>query len=153
MKHSDSCASQDWRIQRKFGTNWKPCMERRMIWEYTSLKMSWCLSNLPISRPWMNFSQSSSTLFYCWSNVKWRRRMINSSSPYSPNLELIIWCLSLHSMWGSSQPRGWKMPSLNAFIESLTSEHDKLVQMGIIRSSGDQALHVSWPKYLKGKGK
>ena len=22
---------------------------------------------------------------------------------------------------------GWKMPSLNAFIESLTSEHDKLV--------------------------
>ena len=25
---------------------------------------------------------------------------------------------------------GWKMPTLNAFIESLTSEHDKLVQMG-----------------------
>ena len=25
---------------------------------------------------------------------------------------------------------GWKMPSLNAFIESLTSENDKLVQMG-----------------------
>ena len=48
---------------------------------------------------------------------------------------------------------GWKMPSLNAFIESLTSEHDKLVQMGIIRSSCDQALHVSRPKDLKGKGK
>ena len=48
---------------------------------------------------------------------------------------------------------GWKMPSLNAFIESLTSEHDKLVQMGIIRSSCDQALHVSGPKDLKGKGK
>ena len=27
---------------------------------------------------------------------------------------------------------GWKMPSLNAFIESLTNEHDKLVHMGII---------------------
>ena len=40
-----------------------------------------------------------------------------------------------------------------AFIESLTSEHDKLVQMGIIRSSHDQSLHVSGPKYLKGKGK
>ena len=26
----------------------------------------------------------------------------------------------------------WKMPALNAFIESLTNEHDKLVQMGII---------------------
>ena len=48
---------------------------------------------------------------------------------------------------------GWKMPSLNPFIESLTSEHDKLVQMGIIRSSRDQALHVLGPKDLKGKGK
>ena len=48
---------------------------------------------------------------------------------------------------------GWKMPSLNSFIESLTSEHDKVVQMGIIISSHDQALHVSGPKYLKGKGK
>ena len=46
---------------------------------------------------------------------------------------------------------GWNMP-LNAFIESLTSEHDKLVQMGIIRYSHDQALHVSRPKDLKGKG-
>ena len=48
---------------------------------------------------------------------------------------------------------GWKIPTLNVFIESLTCEHDKLVQMGIIRSSHDQALHVSRPKYLKGKGK
>ena len=40
----------------------------------------------------------------------------------------------------------WKMPSLNAFIESLTSERDKLVQMGIIRSSHDQALHVGKEK-------
>ena len=47
----------------------------------------------------------------------------------------------------------WKMPSLNVFIEYLTSEHNKLVQMGIIRSSRDQALHVSGPKDLKGKGK
>ena len=45
------------------------------------------------------------------------------------------------------------MPTLNAFIESLTSEHDKLVQMGIIRSFHDQALHVLGPKDLKGKGK
>ena len=48
---------------------------------------------------------------------------------------------------------GWKIPSLNAFIESLTSGHDKLVQMGIIRSSRDQALYVLGPKDLKGKGK
>ena len=48
---------------------------------------------------------------------------------------------------------GWKIPSLNAFIESLTSQHDKLVQMGITKSSRDQALYASGPKYLKGKGK
>ena len=48
---------------------------------------------------------------------------------------------------------GWKMPSLNAFIESLTSEHDKLVHVGIIRSSHDQVLYASEPKDMKGKGK
>ena len=41
----------------------------------------------------------------------------------------------------------------DAFIESVTSEHDNLVQMGIIRSSYDQALYVSGPKYLKDKGR
>ena len=48
---------------------------------------------------------------------------------------------------------GWKMPSLNASIKSLISEHDKLFQMGIIISSPDQSLHVSGSKDLKGKGK
>ena len=48
---------------------------------------------------------------------------------------------------------GWNIPTLNAFIESLTSEHDKIFQMGIIRSSCDQSLHVSGPKDTKGKGK
>ena len=47
----------------------------------------------------------------------------------------------------------WKIPTLNAFIESLTNEHDKLVQMGIIGSSKDQALFASWPKDMNGKGK
>ena len=46
---------------------------------------------------------------------------------------------------------GWNTPTLNAFIDSLTSEHDKIVQMGIIKSSHDQSLHVSGPKDLKGK--
>ena len=46
---------------------------------------------------------------------------------------------------------GWKIPTLDAFIESLTSEHDKLVQMGIIISSRDQTLLASGPKDPKGK--
>ena len=45
------------------------------------------------------------------------------------------------------------MSSLNAFIESLTNKHDKLVQMGIIKSSKYQALFASRPKDTKGKGK
>ena len=45
------------------------------------------------------------------------------------------------------------MPTLNAFIESLTNKHDKLVQMGIIRSSKDQALFAEGSKAMNGKGK
>ena len=45
------------------------------------------------------------------------------------------------------------MLTLNAFIESLTNEHDKLVQMGIIKNSKDQALFVVGPKAMNGKGK
>ena len=47
----------------------------------------------------------------------------------------------------------WKMPSLDAFIKTLTNEHDKLVQMGILISSKDQSLFALGPKYSKGKGK
>ena len=47
----------------------------------------------------------------------------------------------------------WRMPTLNSFIESLTQEHDKLVQMGIIRSSKDQALVAGGPKVANDKGK
>ena len=47
----------------------------------------------------------------------------------------------------------WKMSTLNAFIESLTNEHDKIFQMGIIRSSKDQALFAGGPKVMNGKGK
>ena len=76
--------------------------------------------------------------------------MINSSLQYSPNLELNIHFVStFHAR--KLITLGWNMPTLNAFIESLTSEHDKLVHMGIIRSSHDQALYASRPKYLKGK--
>ena len=42
---------------------------------------------------------------------------------------------------------GWKMPTLNAFIESLISEHDKLVQMGIIRSSREPLLMFSYNSF------
>ena len=47
----------------------------------------------------------------------------------------------------------WKMPTLNPFIESLTQEHEKLIQTGIIRSSRDQTLVVGGPKVANDKGK
>ena len=47
----------------------------------------------------------------------------------------------------------WRMPTLNSFIESLTQEHDKLIQMGIIQSSRDQALVAGGPKVENDKGK
>ena len=45
------------------------------------------------------------------------------------------------------------MPTLNSFIESLTQEHDNLIQMGIIRSSRDQALVAGGPNAVNDKGK
>ena len=47
----------------------------------------------------------------------------------------------------------WKMSTLNAFIESLTNEHDKILQMGILISSRDQTLFTEGPKSLNSKGK
>ena len=47
----------------------------------------------------------------------------------------------------------WKIPTLNSFIESLTQEHDKLIQIGIIQSSRYQALVVGGPKGENDKGK
>ena len=77
--------------------------------------------------------------------------MISSSSILSKlGADYLVFVSTFHA--GKLTTPVWKMPTLNAFIESL-SEHDKLVHMGIIRSSHDQALHVSGPKYLKGKGK
>ena len=47
----------------------------------------------------------------------------------------------------------WKMPTLNAFIQSLISENDKLIQMGIIRSSKDLAVVARGDKVANDKGK
>ena len=45
------------------------------------------------------------------------------------------------------------MPTLDAFIQSLTYENDKLIQMGIIRSPKDQALIARGGKVANEKGK
>ena len=44
------------------------------------------------------------------------------------------------------------MPSLDAFIDSLTQEKVKLIQMGILKTSKDHALDSLGSKNLKSKG-
>ena len=48
--------------------------------------------------------------------------------------------------------QNWKMPSLANFMESLTQEQDKLVQMGSIKTK-DQALAVGVLNSSKGNPK
>ena len=45
------------------------------------------------------------------------------------------------------------MPTLDAFIQSLISENDKLIQMGIIRSPKDLALVARGDKVVNERGK
>ena len=49
--------------------------------------------------------------------------------------------------------RTWKIPSLDNFMESLTRDQDKLVQMGTIKSSKDQDLVAGVLNPSKGKNK
>ena len=64
----------------------------------------------------------------------------------------IIFCVSTFHTGNLTIPN-WKTPTLNAFIESLTNEHDKLVQMGSLRSSKYQTLFARGPKASNAKGK
>ena len=49
--------------------------------------------------------------------------------------------------------RNWRMTSLDAFIDSLTQEKFKLIQMGNLKTSKDPALSALGSKNLKSKGK
>ena len=47
----------------------------------------------------------------------------------------------------------WKMTSLDSFIESLIQEQDKLIQMGVLKASKNQALLVGETNNMQEKGK
>ena len=47
----------------------------------------------------------------------------------------------------------WKMPSLDGFDDFLIQEHDKLVQMGVLQTSRNQALLMSDSTNVQAKGK
>ena len=47
----------------------------------------------------------------------------------------------------------WKVPSLDSFFESLIKEQDKLMRMGVIKTSKDQVVLVSDSSKAQAKGK
>ena len=47
----------------------------------------------------------------------------------------------------------WKMPTLDSFVKSLIHEQEKLVQMGVIQTSRDQALLVTSSTKAQAKGR
>ena len=54
---------------------------------------------------------------------------------------------------GKMTVRNWRMSALAYFMESFTQEQDKLVQMGTIKSTKDQALVACFMNQAKGKNK
>ena len=54
---------------------------------------------------------------------------------------------------GRASIPNWKMPSLNSFVESLIQEKEKLIQMGVIKTSKDQSLLVTDSNKAQDKGK
>ena len=55
-------------------------------------------------------------------------------------LEYLVFVSTFHS--GRHFIPNWKIPSLDDFVESLIQEKDKLVQLGVIQASKNQALFV-----------
>ena len=55
--------------------------------------------------------------------------------------------------FGRASIPNWKIPSLDAFVESLIQEQDKLVQMGVIQTSNNQALLVIDSNNVQARGK
>ena len=55
--------------------------------------------------------------------------------------------------FGRASIPNWKMPSLDAFVESLIQEQDKLVQMGVIQTSKNQALLMIESNNAQARGK
>ena len=65
--------------------------------------------------------------------------------------EYSVFVSTFHS--GRDSTPNWKIPSLDMFVESLIQEHDKLVQMGVLQTSKNQALLMSDSTNAQAKGK
>ena len=66
-------------------------------------------------------------------------------------LEYLVLVSTFH--FGRVSIPNWNMPSLDAFVESLIQEKDKLVQMGVIQTSKNQSLFVGDSNNAQARGK
>ena len=94
------------------------------------MKTSLCLFNLAILRPliFTKFKHIFLLLKQC--EVKKEGDHIILAILSKIGVDYLVFVSTFCA--GKLTTPGWKMPTLNAFIESLKNEHDKLVQMGII---------------------
>ena len=60
--------------------------------------------------------------------------------------------VSIFHSRGASIPN-WNMPSLDSFVKALIQDQEKLVQMGVIQTSKNQALLVIDSTKVKAKGR
>ena len=65
-------------------------------------------------------------------------------------LEYSFFVSTLHS--GRASIRNWKMNSLDAFVESLIQEKDKLLQMGVLRTSKNLSLLLTNSNNAQSRG-
>ena len=65
--------------------------------------------------------------------------------------EYLVFVSAFHSIINSIP--NWNIPSLDAFDESLIHEQYKLVQMGVIQTSKNQALLVTNSNNMQERGK
>ena len=68
-----------------------------------------------------------------------------------PNPEYFVFVSIFHSKRDCFLD--WKLPSLNSFSESLIKEKEKLIRMGVIKTSKDKTLLVTDSSKAQAKGK
>ena len=83
------------------------------------------------------FTKFKSLLIQCRQcGIEWKdeQNVISILSKLSP--KYFVFVSIFHSKWESFPD--WKIPSLDSFSESLIKEQDKLIRMGVIKTSEDQ---------------
>ena len=97
------------------------------------------------------FSKFMSLVLQCRQcGIAWKdeKNVLSILSKLGP--ECSVFVSIFHSKWEIFPD--WKIPSLDSFSESLIKEQKKLIRMGVIHTSKDQALLVTDSSKAQAKG-